>query len=241
MYIVVGEVALYPYDLVVHSPLRTSTIRLFGAVGVAVILGLGGTSATAQTDPAVTTTVDTLPPPVTTAPAPPATTPPPVVTDPPVTAPVVTQPPTVIPAPPTTVKKKAPKPPTAGPGAPPSGPTAIDVDISSQTLRVYKSGRLVRTAHVSTGSGKRFCAGGKCQTAHTPRGNFRIYGRHSGWHTSYLGKLYNPLYFSGGYAIHGAGSVPNYPASHGCIRVTVSTANYLAGVIPTGTPVRVHD
>ena len=189
----------------------------------------------AQTDPVVPTSMDTLPPPVTTAPAPPAA------TAPPATGPVVTQPPKVIPAPPTTIKKKPTKPPTATPGTAPSGPTAIDVDISSQTLRVYKSGRLVRTVHVSTGSGKRFCTGGKCQTAHTPRGNFRIYGRHSGWHTSYLGKLYNPLYFSGGYAIHGAGSVPNYPASHGCIRVTVSTANYLAGAIPTGTPVLVHD
>ncbi len=221
-----------------HFPLRTSTIRLLGAVGVAVVLGLGGSSALAQTDPSIPTTVDTLPPPATTA-APP-TTPPPVVTTPPTTGPVVTQPPTAIPAPPTTIKKPT-KPPTPAPGNAPSGPTAIDVDISTQMLRVYKSGRLVRTAHVSTGSGKRFCAGGKCQTAHTPRGNFRIYGRHSGWHTSYLGKLYNPLYFSGGYAIHGAGSVPNYPASHGCIRVTVSTANYLSGAIPTGTPVRVHD
>ncbi len=37
---------------------------------------------------------------------------------------------------------------------------------------------------------------------------------------SYLGELYNPYYFLGGYAIHGSPSVPNYPASHGCIRVT---------------------
>ena len=123
----------------------------------------------------------------------------------------------------------------------PRGATAIDIDISSQTLRVYKAGRLARTIHVSTGSGKRFCAGGKCQTARTPRGSYRIYARRGGWHTSYLGRLYNPLYFSGGYAIHGAGSVPNYPASHGCVRVSVGAASWLASAVPSGTPVRVHD
>ena len=95
--------------------------------------------------------------------------------------------------------------------------------------------------HVSTGSGRKFCVAGKCQRAHTPRGSFTVYARHSGWHKSYLGSLYNPLYFSGGYAIHGAGSVPNYPASHGCVRVTVSSANWLASVVPNGTRVTVHD
>ena len=108
-------------------------------------------------------------------------------------------------------------------------------------MRVYKAGRLARTIHVSTGSGRRFCVGGKCQTAHTPRGSYRIFARRGGWHTSYLGRLYNPLYFSGGYAIHGAGSVPSYPASHGCVRVSVGTASWLASAIPNGTPVRVHD
>jgi lipoprotein-anchoring transpeptidase ErfK/SrfK len=31
--------------------------------------------------------------------------------------------------------------------------------------------------------------------------------------------LLNPMYFVGGYAIHGNPSVPPYPASHGCVRV----------------------
>jgi len=35
-----------------------------------------------------------------------------------------------------------------------------------------------------------------------------------------LGVLYRPRFFVGGVAVHGAPSVPNYPASHGCVRVT---------------------
>ena len=34
-----------------------------------------------------------------------------------------------------------------------------------------------------------------------------------GWATSRLGRLYNAVYFNGGIAIHGAPSVPTYPAS----------------------------
>lgn len=123
----------------------------------------------------------------------------------------------------------------------PSGPTSIEVDISSQRLLLYKNGALLRSIHVSTGSNRHYCAKGSCGNAHTPRGRFRIYTRIGGWRTSRLGRLYNPLYFTGGFAIHGAGSVPNYPASHGCVRVTISTANWLPGVVPNGTSVWVHD
>lgn len=121
-----------------------------------------------------------------------------------------------------------------------SGAVRIEVSISQQRLYLYRGDSVYRTVHVSTGSGRHYCEKGKCGVAHTPRGNFRIYNRISGWRTSALGKLYNPLYFSGGYAIHGARSVPNYPASHGCIRVSISDAGWLPRAIPNGTPVFVH-
>jgi lipoprotein-anchoring transpeptidase ErfK/SrfK len=73
----------------------------------------------------------------------------------------------------------------------------------------------------------------------TPRGRYRIYSRVSGWKTAALGKLYNPLYFKGGFAIHGSGSVPRYPASHGCVRVSVANARWLPSVVPNGTPVHI--
>ena len=53
----------------------------------------------------------------------------------------------------------------------------------------------------------------------TPSGSYRIESqgaRASATATS--ASLYNPLYFQGGYAIHGSPSVPARPASHGCVR-----------------------
>ncbi len=122
----------------------------------------------------------------------------------------------------------------------PRGSAVIDVDISSQTMRIYKGGKLYRTVPVSTGSGKRYCEKGKCGTAVTPRGTYRIYSHIRGWRTAALGKLYNPLYFKGGYAIHG-GRLPGYPASHGCVRVSYSVANWLPSVAGVGSTVRIHN
>ncbi len=122
----------------------------------------------------------------------------------------------------------------------PGGYAVIDVDISSQTMRIYKGGKLYRTVGVSTGSGKRYCEKGKCGVAVTPRGTYRIYSYVSGWRTAQLGKLYNPLYFKGGYAIHG-GRLPGYPASHGCVRVSYATANWLPRVAGVGSTVRIHN
>jgi lipoprotein-anchoring transpeptidase ErfK/SrfK len=112
------------------------------------------------------------------------------------------------------------------------------ISIRRQTMSIYRGGKLYRTVGVSTGSGKRYCNKGKCGVAVTPRGNFRIQGRISGWRTSALGRLYNPLYFRGGYAIHG-GNLPGYPASHGCVRISYSVANWLPGIAPNGTPVSI--
>jgi lipoprotein-anchoring transpeptidase ErfK/SrfK len=129
---------------------------------------------------------------------------------------------------------------SAAPKAVPRGSAVIDVDISSQTMRIYKGGKLYRTVPVSTGSGKRYCEKGVCGTAVTPRGTFRIYNYINGWRTARLGKLYNPLYFKGGYAIHG-GRLPGYPASHGCVRVSYGVAEWLPRVAGVGSTVRIHN
>jgi lipoprotein-anchoring transpeptidase ErfK/SrfK len=34
--------------------------------------------------------------------------------------------------------------------------------------------------------------------------------------------MYYSWYFYGGYAVHGYNSVPDYPASHGCLRTFIS-------------------
>ena len=47
------------------------------------------------------------------------------------------------------------------------------------------------------------------------RGRFRFYLTQPGYNSK---RMYDSFYFIRGYAIHGYSSVPNYPASHGCIR-----------------------
>jgi lipoprotein-anchoring transpeptidase ErfK/SrfK len=48
-----------------------------------------------------------------------------------------------------------------------------------------------------------------------------------GWRHAPLGLLWRPKYFNGGIAVHGANSVPPYPASHGCARVSIAAMNWL--------------
>jgi lipoprotein-anchoring transpeptidase ErfK/SrfK len=47
-------------------------------------------------------------------------------------------------------------------------------------------------------------------------------------------------YFIRGYAIHGYPSVPNYPASHGCIRIPNPNAAAVNGWIRLGDPIYVY-
>jgi hypothetical protein len=49
----------------------------------------------------------------------------------------------------------------------------------------------------------------------------RIYWRYSHcWQAGPLGSMYRPSYLHRGYAVHGIISVPAYPGSHGCVRMT---------------------
>ena len=119
------------------------------------------------------------------------------------------------------------------------GATRVEVDLKRQILQLYVSGALYKVVDVSTGSGKRYCVEGECAYAVTPGGSYKIFFRRHGWRISKLGKLYNPLYFNGGIAIHGAPSVPAYPASHGCVRIPMYVAEWFHNVVPNGTPVYV--
>jgi lipoprotein-anchoring transpeptidase ErfK/SrfK len=57
-----------------------------------------------------------------------------------------------------------------------------------------------------------------------------------------LGDMWRPKYFNGGIAVHGSPSVPPYPASHGCVRVSNAAMNWLWDVwgMPRGTRVLVY-
>lgn len=130
----------------------------------------------------------------------------------------------------------------------PSAPLPrVEVDLGRQVMFVFDDYGLNRVLNISSGSEKAYCTTSPkskqrvCGEAKTPRGNFRIQRRIAGWRESDLGKLYNPLYFDGGFAIHGSLSVPAYPASHGCIRISMTSAEWFPSVVANGTPVYLFD
>ncbi|MBO3745522.1 murein L,D-transpeptidase [Streptosporangiaceae bacterium NEAU-GS5] len=126
--------------------------------------------------------------------------------------------------------------------------TRVEINLTRQIMVYYVSGSVKLISHISSGSGipyveyavwngkrQRFSGG-----AVTPTGDFKTSWRVSGWHRSYLGQLYNPIFFNGGIALHGALSVPLYPASHGCVRLPMAVAGILPGMLGTGVPVHVR-
>ncbi len=127
-----------------------------------------------------------------------------------------------------------------------AGGNWLEVDKGRQITFLYRDGELYRMFAVSTGSGRKYCETGRsgakvCGSATTPPGNFRIQRRISGWRESELGRLYNPLYFNGGIAFHGAPSVPAYPASHGCVRLPMPIAEWFPDFVNNGWPVYVYE
>jgi lipoprotein-anchoring transpeptidase ErfK/SrfK len=118
----------------------------------------------------------------------------------------------------------------------------IEVDIARQVLfLVDADGKVGNILPISSGSGKRFHENGYPEThAVTPCGHLEVFSRASGWKTSPLGEMHNPLYIVGGIAIHGSQDVPAHPASHGCIRIPMFASERLPRMVPKGTPVWVY-
>jgi len=107
----------------------------------------------------------------------------------------------------------------------------IEIDKPHQVLYVVRGSQVALIVPVSTaGIPGRF----------TPTGRFAIYRKVTGFDPSPLGTLYDPMYFTAGYAIHGNPSVPPYPASHGCVRVPMWIAPYLYATNPYGETVYVY-
>jgi N-acetylmuramoyl-L-alanine amidase len=107
----------------------------------------------------------------------------------------------------------------------------IEIDKTHQVLYVVRGGEIALISPVSTAG----IAG-----YYTPEGRFAIYRKVVGYDPSPLGVLLNPMYFYGGYAIHGNPSVPPYPASHGCVRVPNFVIYRLFSAEPYGETVYVY-
>jgi peptidoglycan hydrolase-like protein with peptidoglycan-binding domain len=119
----------------------------------------------------------------------------------------------------------------------------IEVDLERQLLLVVRGGQVHWALNTSTGNGEAYARpSGGSGVARTPRGDFAIERQINGMRRAELGNLYRPKYFRGGIAVHGSGSIPAHPASHGCVRVTNSAMDLLwsSGLAEIGTPVTVY-
>jgi len=108
--------------------------------------------------------------------------------------------------------------------------SSLEVSLTRQVVYLARQGVVLRILDASTG---------KASTP-TPTGNFTIYRRIDGWRESPLALMWRPNYFFRGFAVHGATSVPAYPASHGCARVTIPAMNRLWPLLRIGMPVSVY-
>jgi N-acetylmuramoyl-L-alanine amidase len=117
---------------------------------------------------------------------------------------------------------------------------SLEVNLARQVIYYVRNGAIQRIIDASTGSGKWYYSQGRWAKAVTPTGRFKIYSRYNGWQSGPLGSLYRPNYFYGGYAVHGMTSVPAYPASHGCVRMTVPAMNRMWPSLRIGMPVAIY-
>lgn len=125
----------------------------------------------------------------------------------------------------------------------PRGDDGVEIDLERQVLLVVADGKVRWALNTSTGSGEAYVgSSGGTARADTPPGRFRVQREIDGSRRAPLGTLYRPKYFNGGIAVHGAGTVPATPASHGCARVTNAAMDLLwaSGAMAIGAPVTVY-
>ncbi|MGA7271622.1 MAG: L,D-transpeptidase family protein [Acidimicrobiia bacterium] len=119
-------------------------------------------------------------------------------------------------------------------------PNRLEIDLTNQVGYLVGENQVSAVFGVSSGSGKIYQhPNGYKARANTPRGDFTLYRHYEGLRHSALGFLYRPWYFRGGFALHGSSSVPAYPASHGCIRVTNWDIDWLSARLFIGMPIHV--
>lgn len=118
----------------------------------------------------------------------------------------------------------------------------IEIDLHRQILLATGPEGSTLTLNTSTGNGEPYLWRGRQVRAVTPTGAFEVYYTHSnGWQHGPLGSLYRPQFFKGDVAVHGSNSIPPYPDSHGCARLSVAAMDMLwqTGLMRMGTPVHV--
>ena len=119
----------------------------------------------------------------------------------------------------------------------------IEVDKERQVLLIVRGGEVAWVLNTSTGTELPYRVGGRTELADTPVGRWKVAWAVDGVDVGELGALYRPRYFhADGIAVHGYHSVPAYPASHGCVRLTEAAMDWLwaEDLMPMGSVVWVH-
>lgn len=115
-----------------------------------------------------------------------------------------------------------------------SGAKRVEVSLAGQRLRAWQGARMVLDSHISSGRG------GSTPTGDFKAGPYKARIHHSRrypnapmpWSVQIRGHVF----------IHGFRSVPDFPASHGCIRLPLDRGNparFFYEWIDRGTPVKV--
>jgi hypothetical protein len=120
----------------------------------------------------------------------------------------------------------------------------MEVDKSRQLLLAVSGGELQWVFNTSTGTEQPYPhPDGHTAMADTPPGRHTVYYQFDGWQDGRLGPMYRPKYFHrDGIAVHGYHSVPPWPASHGCVRVSFDAMDHIwsRGLMPLGSTVLVY-
>lgn len=108
----------------------------------------------------------------------------------------------------------------------------LEIDRGTQVALLVVDGSVRWAFDISTGT----------SSTPTPGGDFTVVRQIDGIRVAPLGTLYRPKYFYHGFAVHGYTSVPSYPASHGCVRVTYAAMDLLwaEGHLPIGARITVY-
>ena len=119
----------------------------------------------------------------------------------------------------------------------------VEIDLDRQVLLVVRGGTVRTILNTSTGNGEKYTSTrGTPATAITPKGRFEVYRGVDGPLTNSLGELWRPRFFHRGFAVHGSPSIPPWPASHGCARLSNAAIDMIwaKGLMPIGATVVVR-
>lgn len=124
-------------------------------------------------------------------------------------------------------------------------PARVEVDLERQVVFAHNFDGIGSLSILNASSGGNYWytdpESKREELAYTPAGDFSVYRRFDGLEKAPLGELYRPLYFTGGWALHGSTDVPAYPASHGCVRLSYPDIDWLYERAKDGMPVRVME